>query len=233
MISILGGTGSCGKSLIHTLLSSPANHKYQDINLVARRSQLDTLPDNPKNLKISEKIVNFEDICDNLETYQQNNNLNNPFLNSSKVFCCLGTTKKQAGSAEKFVRIDKDYVINCAKLAKAAGVEEFHYVSSNGANPNAFFLYTKTKGEIETELQNIEFEKLVIYRPTLLICQREDSRPGEFLAQKLLGSSFFHGNASIKTDDVAKGMLKYSLEENFDRVKILEAKAIYNLSKKF
>ena len=33
-------------------------------------------------------------------------------------FCCLGTTRKQAGSDEAFRRVDFDYVLEIAKIAK-------------------------------------------------------------------------------------------------------------------
>jgi hypothetical protein len=32
------------------------------------------------------------------------------------VFCCLGTTRADAGSAEKFIKIDQTYVLNSAKI---------------------------------------------------------------------------------------------------------------------
>ena len=34
----------------------------------------------------------------------------------SDVFCCLASTRSDAGSAKKFVTIDQTYVLNSAKL---------------------------------------------------------------------------------------------------------------------
>jgi oxidoreductase len=42
------------------------------------------------------------------------------------------------------------------------------YVSSQGANPNSWFLYPKTKGEVEEALKNLKFQSTSIYRPGLL-----------------------------------------------------------------
>lgn len=39
-----------------------------------------------------------------------------PIEISSDVFCCLASTRADAGSAEKFVKIDQTYVLNSAKL---------------------------------------------------------------------------------------------------------------------
>lgn len=36
----------------------------------------------------------------------------------------LGTTKKNAGSAEAFEKIDREYVINAARAAKAEGTDQ-------------------------------------------------------------------------------------------------------------
>ena len=47
--------------------------------------------------------------------------------------------------------MDYDYVVNCAKIAKEANVPHMAYVSSERANSSSFFLYIKTKGEVNYE----------------------------------------------------------------------------------
>jgi oxidoreductase len=84
------------------------------------------------------------------------------------VFCTLGTTKAQAGSAENFVKIDKDYVLDSAKLIKEQNPnKEIHYLycSSKGSNAKSPFLYLRTKGEIEEGLKGIGFKRVSIFRP--------------------------------------------------------------------
>jgi len=44
-----------------------------------------------------------------------------------------------------FYRVDHDYVVNFARLAKNSGCSQFHVISSVGANKDSFFLYQKTK----------------------------------------------------------------------------------------
>lgn len=59
-------------------------------------------------------------------------------LNSRDVFCCLATTRADAGSADKFIKIDQTYVLDSAKIIqeenKPAGSElapvHFLYCSS-------------------------------------------------------------------------------------------------------
>ena len=44
-----------------------------------------------------------------------------------------------------FRKVDHDYIINFAKLAKKAGIKEFHLVSSMHVNSESSNLYLKTK----------------------------------------------------------------------------------------
>lgn len=46
---------------------------------------------------------------------------------------------------EGFVRVDHDYVLKSAELAKAGGCQQFHLESSRGADKNSNFLYLKVK----------------------------------------------------------------------------------------
>lgn len=45
------------------------------------------------------------------------------------VFCCLGTTRKVAGSAEAFKKVDLEYVVRSAEESKKAGVGHFSLVT--------------------------------------------------------------------------------------------------------
>jgi oxidoreductase len=73
---------------------------------------------------------------------------------------------------ENFVKIDKNYVINVAKLIReqnpSADLQFLYYYSSARANPDSSFLYMKTKGEIKRELTEIGFNKVTIFCPGFL-----------------------------------------------------------------
>ncbi len=45
-------------------------------------------------------------------------------------------------------KVDFDYVVKFARLAKEQNIDNFHLVSSAGANSKSWFLYMKTKGEV-------------------------------------------------------------------------------------
>lgn len=59
-------------------------------------------------------------------------------------------------------------------------------VSSTGADPSSRFLYPRTKGEMERELSFLHIPSIVLLRPSLLLGDREEPRPGEEFAAVLL-----------------------------------------------
>ena len=83
--------------------------------------------------------------------------------------CCLGTTRRQAGSEEEFRRVDVDYVLAFARAAKAAQAQRFIVVSSVGADARSKVFYLRTKGEMEEALATVGFVSLDILQPGFLL----------------------------------------------------------------
>jgi len=50
-----------------------------------------------------------------------------------------------------------------------------------GADPASRNFYLRTKGELERALRALPFRGLRIFRPSILVGNRPESRPGEFL----------------------------------------------------
>ena len=72
------------------------------------------------------------------------------------------------------------------------------------------FLYPKTKGQVEDACAELNFDKLTIYQPGLLLCDRQENRLGERIAQciaKPLFSMLGASSGSIPCDMVAHGLL--------------------------
>lgn len=101
------------------------------------------------------------------------------------AFCCLGTTRRDAGSAAAFRRVDLDYVVAFARRAKQAGALRFMLVSSLGASRGSPFLYPRTKGECEAAISAIGFTTVVIARPSFLLGVRAQERGGEAVALRV------------------------------------------------
>jgi uncharacterized protein YbjT (DUF2867 family) len=98
------------------------------------------------------------------------------------AFCALGTTIKKAGSREAFRAVDHDAVVAFARAAKARGAQRFYVVTALGADAGSRVFYNRVKGEAEEALRGLGFEGLAIVRPSLLVGDRAESRPGERLA---------------------------------------------------
>ncbi|QWL62286.1 NAD(P)H-binding protein [Aeromonas jandaei] len=101
------------------------------------------------------------------------------------AFCALGTTRKDAGSAEAFRRVDLDYVIAFAELALRHGCQRLIVVSSMGASARSPALYPRTKGEMEQALLAQSWPRLAIVRPAMLLGDRQPPRRSEQIFQAI------------------------------------------------
>lgn len=103
-------------------------------------------------------------------------------LGGEVAISALGTTARAAGSEAGFRAVDYDMVVAFAAAARAAGVPRMILVSSVGADKGSATFYLRVKGEVETALRAMGFERLDIVRPGLLRGERgKDRRVGERL----------------------------------------------------
>jgi uncharacterized protein YbjT (DUF2867 family) len=117
--------------------------------------------------RLQQVVVNFN----NLEAEEERSK----FVNFDAAFCCMGTTKAKAGSAEAFRRVDYDFVVGSARaLAEQNPALHYLLVSSVGANATSWFLYPRTKGESERDVAALSFDHVSIVRPSVLIAPRRD-----------------------------------------------------------
>ncbi|XP_047218536.1 oxidoreductase HTATIP2 [Girardinichthys multiradiatus] len=213
---ILGASGETGKMLLRELLE---RNIFSKITLIGRR-QLTFGDKEYENLV--QEVINFEKLDDYAAA----------FMGHDVGYCCLGTTRAKAG-ADGFIKVDHDYVLKSAELAKAGGCTQFHLESSRGADKNSNFLYLKVKGQVEAEIEALGFDRLAIYRPGVLLVDRQESRPGEWLARKFFGavSAVCSTSMSIPIQAVAKAMVSNTLLQPEQKAEILENKDIFSLGK--
>lgn len=160
---VFGATGLVGGHLVNFLLLHPA---YEKVRIFSRR------PLEVEHPKLEEQIIDF----DRLEESA-------PLMKGEDVFVCLGTTRAKAGSREAFRRVDYEYPLQIAQFAADQGANQFLLVSSAGADPESLFYYLRVKGELERDLRKLNFWALQLFRPSLLLGEREDHR----LAEKAIG----------------------------------------------
>jgi uncharacterized protein YbjT (DUF2867 family) len=102
-----------------------------------------------------------------------------PPLFGAAAFCAIGTTIHKAGSQAAFRKVDADYTLAIAKAALAAGAIDFVLVSSVDAAASSSNFYLRVKGEVEGALTSMPFRSVHILQPSLLLGERQESRPAE------------------------------------------------------
>ncbi|WP_085017302.1 NAD(P)H-binding protein [Cronobacter sakazakii] len=138
------------------------------------------------------------------------------------VFCCLGTTRREAGSKEAFILADYTLVVDTSLAGLRLGAKHVLVVSALGANPNSPFFYNRVKGEMETALKAQGWPRLTIARPSLLIGDREKRRAGEsFMAPlfRLLPGKW----KAIEAQTVAQAMVNAALSPAQEDVAVLDS----------
>jgi uncharacterized protein YbjT (DUF2867 family) len=101
-----------------------------------------------------------------------------PWWRADAVVCALGTTIKVAGSQPAFAAVDRDLVIDTARLARQAGATRMALNSSLGASAQGNF-YLRTKAQAEDGVRALGYPSLTIVRPSLINADRDVARPGE------------------------------------------------------
>ncbi len=171
---IIGVTGLVGRQLISLLLESG---RYQQIYAVVRKRF---------ELSVAEKASFTQVVWLEIPDFSQLRNVISGYdLQNADVFSTLGSTQKQAGSKSAFYQIDHDYNLTFAELTYQQGARHMLLVSAMGADAQSLIFYNRVKGELESDIRSIGFDYFSIFRPSLLLGQREDSRFGERVAQNL------------------------------------------------
>jgi uncharacterized protein YbjT (DUF2867 family) len=107
-------------------------------------------------------------------------------LKGDVYFSCLGTTIKTAGSQDNFRKVDFHAVVSFGRISFSHKARMI-VVSASGANSQSKIFYNKVKGETEKALKDLGLSSLVIFRPGLLIGQREEKRTAEKISIRAFG----------------------------------------------
>ncbi|MCH7575870.1 MAG: oxidoreductase [Candidatus Marinimicrobia bacterium] len=163
---LLGATGLVGGHCLKQLLDNTA---YGRVTVLARR------PTVIENDRLDWQVIDFERLEEQAERFQVD-----------ALFSCLGTTRKKAGSAEMFRKIDFEYALTGVRLAQTMGTQALMLVTSAGANSRSPFLYMRTKGELEDAIEDLAIGRKHIFRPNLLLGERAENRRAERIGIALM-----------------------------------------------
>ena len=208
-ILLAGGTGVIGQALLDQTGNAP------DIITVGRR---------PTERAAHEIVAEFSNLP--------------PLPPAEAAICTLGTTIGKAGSQEAFYAVDYGAVMSFAQAARAVGTHHFIVVTAVGADPSSAVFYSRVKGEVERDLQDLGFDRLDIIRPGLLRGPRSETRPVESLLKAIapLTDLAMQGPwrryRSVHAEAVARSLLQ-ACENTTPGVFIHQFEEICSLSREF
>lgn len=206
---IAGASGLVGSILLNQLLK---DQRYEHVIALVRK------PLHVESAKLSEVIADFD----------QGDSYRNWFKGVDDVYCCLGTTIRDAGSKEAFRRVDYTYPLSLAKAAAVAGVGTFVCITALTADPQSRIFYNRIKGEAEGAISSLEIPSIIFIRPSFLIGKRKQVRTGERIAVFLVKAinfllkGSFRKYRGVSAEAVAKGML-YFANSGLQGVSIIES----------
>ena len=192
---VIGATGLIGNSLVKQLVNDST---FSKITILVRTW------DDFSHPKLEVIPVNFNNL-DELRTKLPTGNT---------IFCCIGTTQKKVkGDKDAYRKIDFDIPVNLAQLGIEKGYRQYVLVSAVGANRRSSNFYLRLKGQVEEAICELPFEAITIFRPSVLIGNRNEKRIGERIGIALVKTFSFllTGKRSIykaiQADEVARAML--------------------------
>ena len=150
-VVMLGATGAVGGEALKTLLKMPEVNR---ISLLGRRPVPDIAATHVHQHKID--IFKPASYADHITGHQV-------------AICTLGVGEPSKVNREDFSKIDKQAVIDFAKACKNAGVTHFELLSSVGISVDSRSFYLRTKAELVEELKVLNFDRLSIFQPSMIL----------------------------------------------------------------
>jgi len=212
---VIGATGLIGNLIVNKLI---ADNRYHIIKVFVRKSSGINHP------KLEEHIVDFDEI----EKWKSD-------ISGDELFSTMGTTIRKAKSTTAQYKVDVTYQYEFAKAASENRVNNYFLVSSAGANAKSKFFYMRIKGELEEKVKLLNFDKIRIFRPSLLLGERPEKRFGEKAAERILKIivpifPFLKNQRPIEGEKVAKAMTTSANNEDNERIRIYNLDEVYELA---
>jgi uncharacterized protein YbjT (DUF2867 family) len=215
-VIVAGATGLTGRALVRALLAR--NDIGEVIAPVRRAGALDADALGPRETrgKLHEIVVDWDRLV--ADCAVPPTLVAPPWARGAQaVFCALGTTKRAAGSWARQRVVDHDYVVALGVATRAGLTPAFAFVSSIGASATGN-AYLRMKAETETALNAQGWPRLVLARPSFLIGERAQMRPGEWVGVRLarLIAPLLRGPLRvyrpIRGDTLARAMIAATLD---------------------
>lgn len=178
--NVIGATGLVGREFVQYLLGNSKAAPHVSRVTVFSRRPLQISPADKAD-KLVNHIVDFEKLNHPTEGWRTK-------LNGDVLFSAMGTTLKQAKTKEEQYKVDYHHQMEVARAFRTNGGKTMVLISAAGADARSPFFYVRMKGELERDIQKLEFEQLRILRPALLQGHRNTSRLGETVSNAILAA---------------------------------------------
>jgi uncharacterized protein YbjT (DUF2867 family) len=153
-VVMLGASGAVGGQVVSTLLTM---RQVKQLTLLGRREI--TLPSPVDGKVVMQHVIDI----DATDTWAR------LVAGHDCAVCTLGVGEPSKMSKATFVHIDKDVVIAFATLCKQAGVKHFELLGAAGADSRSQSFYLRTKGELRDALTALNFERLSLFQPSMIL----------------------------------------------------------------
>lgn len=150
-IVMLGASGAVGTATLNTLLEFK---NIQQLTLLGRKP----IPN-----------INIDFVQQHKINISDPSSYKNYLEGHTAAICTLGVGEPSKVSKQEFIKIDKTAVLDFAIECKKAGVKHFELLASVGINPKSSSFYLRTKGELVEELKALNFDRLSIFQPSMIL----------------------------------------------------------------
>jgi putative NADH-flavin reductase len=200
-VVMLGASGAVGSATLKTLLQL---NTIQQITLLGR-NPISTV----KTGSVHQHKIDVSDPS-SYKNYVQGH---------TTAICTLGVGQPTKVSKEEFIKIDKTAVLDFAKECKERGISHFELLASVGSHPKSASFYLRTKGELVEALKALNFERLSIFQPSMILTPTNRYGNGQAVTLKVwpLLKPLLLGNLrkyrGIPVHILGQAMAKNSLKE--------------------
>lgn len=182
--NVIGASGLVGRQFVQLLLQDALNDSLNDSKANPFVSKVTVFTRRPMEIQspiLKNQIVDFEKLNHPTEGWRLK-------LDGDILFSAMGTTLKQAKTKEEQYKVDYHHQMEVARAFRTNGGKTMILISAAGADARSPFFYVRMKGELERDIQKLEFDRLRILRPALLQGHRENSRLGEAVTDGILSA---------------------------------------------
>ncbi|HEY2000641.1 NAD(P)H-binding protein [Paraburkholderia sp.] len=206
-VLLLGGTGLVGSAALRLLAR---DDRVAEVRVLVRRAAGAATAGLDATNRVVEHMIDYDWPDADSEIFDVD-----------AVICALGTTIRTAGSQAAFRKVDYEYPLRIAGIARRHGATHFAMVTAIGADPHARTFYSRVKGNVEEAVKKLDYPVLTIIRPSFLMGERTESRPLESIARRV-GVYLPLKWRSISVERVARALVTEVLSDDTRGVNVIE-----------